>query len=149
MMFLRIGALALLLGACGDHMTAPERWQGLWRNDFEGSEFCPVPARNCPSDPAKGGIWLNVPEGTRPAQGAGGLYAIEFVGRRTREPGLFGHMGMFEHEMIVDRLISIREVEPPPPPPTEEESAAAQRACEANGTCIRMKALEDEARNLN
>ena len=28
-------------------MLKEQRWQGLWRNDFEGSQFCAAPAVKC------------------------------------------------------------------------------------------------------
>jgi hypothetical protein len=40
------------------------------------------------------------------------LYAVEFIGRRTAVKGRYGHMGVFDHELIVDRMISMRQVEP-------------------------------------
>jgi hypothetical protein len=98
----------------------PKRFQGLWRNDFEGSMFCVAPAKQCPYSPENSEerhfTWLEMQfhlpgsEDTPP----GGLYAIDFVGRQSEYPGVYGHMGMSDQEVIVDRLISIKEVEPPP-----------------------------------
>ena len=116
--------------------TPPQRWTGLWRNDFEGSRFCPSPATECNGETRGDEIWLNVPTG-RPAgveEGSGGLYAVDFIGRRTLRPGPFGHLGMSAHEATVERMMSIREIEPPPPPPTEIE--AERRRCEAAANCM-------------
>jgi hypothetical protein len=87
-------------------MTEQRRWRGLWRDEFEGSAFCPDPAEAC-TNVRKGGIWLT----GAPGNANGKLYRVEFVGRRTLYPGPHGHLGMFKHEMIVDRMISIEAVE--------------------------------------
>ena len=60
-------------------------------------------------------IWPTFGPGGQPpvALGSGGLYAIEFVGRRTLQKGHHGHMGMFDHEILVDKLISLRQLETP------------------------------------
>ena len=97
-------------------MLPVQRWRGLWRDDFEGSQFCPNPARNCSFEESGDRIWLSFNDsvrlkGTRPA---GGLYAIEFVGRRTLRRGSYGHMGVFQHEVLVDRLISMKLAEDDP-----------------------------------
>jgi hypothetical protein len=119
-------------------MMPQQRWQGLWRNFFEGSRFCPSRATQCSHESPGEDIWLTFPRGREPVgqDEFGGLYAVEFIGRRTRYPGGFGHMGMSDHEMIVDRLISIRMIEPPMPPMTEAEIEAARRECEAAPNCI-------------
>lgn len=100
----------------------PRRFQGLWRNDFEGTQFCPAPARECSyvsterrKQPL---IWLDfsfrLPD---PAEGPfGGLYSVDFIGRTSAYGGAYGHFGMFDEQVIVDRLISIQELEPPPKP---------------------------------
>jgi hypothetical protein len=119
-------------------MMPQQRWQGLWRNFFEGSRFCPSPATECSHETPGEDIWLTFPRGPTPVgpEEFGGLYAVEFIGRRTRYPDHFGHMGMSDHEMIVDRLISIRMIEPPTPPMTEVEIEAERRECEAAPNCI-------------
>jgi hypothetical protein len=95
--------------------------KGLWRNQFEGSEFCDAAARQCrnpnEANDLKSFTWLEMksPLGGRADTPPGGLYAIDFVGRRSQGDGGFGHFGMAKHEVIVDRLLSIRLVEPPPP----------------------------------
>lgn len=101
-------------------MTPRQTWRGLWRDDFEGSTFCPAPATKCgltDENASEPHIWLeySLPAPKDPkANPFGGLYEVEFIGRRTKYGGNFGHMGVFEHEMLVDRMISIREIEPPP-----------------------------------
>jgi hypothetical protein len=97
---------------------------GLWRNAFEGSQFCAAPARQCPDRPPaqkvdhyRDNVWLQFrafPRGwddTPP----GGLYLVDFIGRSSQYEGIFGHMGMSKYEVIVDRLLSIKLLEAPPP----------------------------------
>ena len=36
---------------------------------------------------------------------------IDFIGRKTRYPGYYGNMGMSGSEIIVDRVISLKEME--------------------------------------
>lgn len=79
-------------------------------------------------------------------QGRGGLYAVEFEGRLTAYRGTYGHFGMYDHEVIVDRLISIRQVEPPPPELTEAELEEEWKRCEAAGMCIRAENIEKSFR---
>ena len=43
----------------------------------------------------------------------GGLYALDFIGRRTAHGGVNGD-GPLAQELIVDRLISIKQIEAPP-----------------------------------
>lgn len=119
-------------------LTQPARWHGLWRNEFESSRFCPAPAENCDFDTPGDRIWLTIKKGLPQydIQGRGGLYEVEFIGRRTLYPGMQGHMGMSKHELIVDRLISMKEIEAPPPQPSKAEVVKDWKECEAAKTCI-------------
>lgn len=114
-------------------MLPQERWRGLWRNDFEGSIFCPAPATTCSYNGENTAVWLT-PNAVTGSIGA--LYSVDFVGRRTAVNGRYGHLGMFAEEVVIDRPISIKMVAPPPPPPTKAELIAYWRRCEAAGTCI-------------
>lgn len=121
---------------------APLRMHGLWRNDFEGSQLCPAPATDCSFNTPGERIWLDYAlplPGTEPKRFTvqpGGLYAVQFVGRQTKYKGSYGHMGVFDHQVIVDRMISIRELEPPPPPESKAEQISYWKDCEASGNCI-------------
>jgi hypothetical protein len=121
--------------------TKPQRMQGLWRNDFEGSLFCEL-GTQCSNRQSDGkrprAVWLEMKArlSGRKDTPPGGLYAIDFIGRRSEYRGMFGHMGMWDGEVIVDRLISIEELEPPPPQPTKAEVIADAKKCEAEGSCI-------------
>src|SRR4051794_35282987 len=67
-------------------LTAAQRWQGLWRNDFEGSRFCAAPAQECVYHTPGDRIWMDYSFGltdTRPREFKvlpGGLYRVDFVG---------------------------------------------------------------------
>jgi hypothetical protein len=95
-------------------MQEARRFRGLWRDDFEGSRFCPAPAQECTFDTAGDRIWLDfsfsVPADQK-RKAFGGLYEIDFIGRRTAVPGRYGHLGMFDAEIIADRMISMKEIE--------------------------------------
>ena len=43
-----------------------------------------------------------------PREGEGAYYEVEFIGRRTAKRGHYGHFGAFDHEIVVDHMISIR-----------------------------------------
>ena len=114
-------------------MLNAQHWRGIWRNDFEGSQFCPAPVATCEYEGTGDRIWQTpgALHGKR-----GGLYAVGFVGRSTMYRGPYGHLGMSDHEIIVDRPISARMIKPPPPPMTKAELIAEWRSCEAAHTCI-------------
>lgn len=124
-------------------MNPPERMQGLWRNDLEGLAFCAAPATECPHgkwEPNQAGVaWLEFasPLGGEKETPSGGLYTIDFVGRRTTFPGHYGEYGFYNQDVIVDRLISIKEVEPPPPGQmTKEHVAAYFKECTGGKICM-------------
>ncbi len=105
-------------------MTEPQIWTGIWRDEFEGSQFCAAPATRCAFDSQAERVWLaqrdkSFKGGQRPYDGS--LYAVEFLGRRTKYPGSYGHLGVSQHEIIVDRMLSIRKLDPDPPAQTEAE----------------------------
>lgn len=107
-------------------MQAPRRHQGVWIDKFEGQSFIPEGTsspewpRTDPKSPRwreqferarLANIWLNTSRITsdeKPRQ-PGKKWLIEFVGRKTLYPGAYGHFGMSGNEIIVDRIISLRE----------------------------------------
>jgi hypothetical protein len=94
-------------------MLPPQRWSGLWNTGWEWSIFCPKPATTCPVTSADRGISLRFAgsEPHREAATAGGtVFQVEFIGRRTKVAGYHGHLDQYAHLMMVDRLISIRQV---------------------------------------
>jgi len=124
-------------------MTKPRRMSGLWRNDFEGQAFCATPARECPPgtwQPNQPGVaWIDF---VSPLPGSedtppGGLYAVDFVGRETAYPGMYGEYGFYNRDVIVDRLISIRMIEPPSPGQmTKEHIEAYRKECIRAPICM-------------
>jgi hypothetical protein len=94
-------------------MTPRQHWSGLWRADLEGSQFCAdapgKPATECVGQTSRPETWFE-PRARYDADGS--LYHVEFIGRRTAQPGRFGSYGTFQHEMIVDRMISILKLPP-------------------------------------
>lgn len=109
--FGEIEAMPSQVDACF-HMLPTQRWKGLWRDDFEGSRFCPAPTKTCSFDSPGEAVWLTFRVNARPPQRrAGGLYEIEFVGRRTLRRGGYGHLGEFQHEVLVDKVISLNTVD--------------------------------------
>jgi hypothetical protein len=97
-------------------MLPPTRWRGLWRRDFEASIFCPAPAKRCSNPYPDNAIQLEFRSGLKLAgidadTPPGGLYALDLIGRRTAQGGMYGPLAQ---ELIVDRMISIKQVEAPP-----------------------------------
>ena len=91
-------------------MDAPKRWKGLWRDASESSQFCAAPAASCPlTIPA---TQLAVDRVTKKSTGA--VYAVDFIGRRTSYQGSYGWLGQYDRVIIVDRMISMKELRPPP-----------------------------------
>lgn len=90
-------------------MTPRQRWTGLWGTDFELSRFCADPAKACGYGEGGDRIWLSMAD---PALKSARipeapLYKIDFEGRRTVKPGVFGHLGRFQYEIFVDKVNSI------------------------------------------
>lgn len=124
-------------------MQEPRPWRGLWRNVFEGSRFCPEPARECGHDTPGERIWLTFSEHL-PQSGFddfGGLYEMEFVGRRTLNRGHHGHFSQYYHALVVDRVTSMREIEAPPAA-TSARGKAWEKECEASPECFTSNELK-------
>jgi len=88
-------------------MLPRQSWRGLWRAQFEGSRFCPEPARTCDHETPGEDIWLN----GGPGRPSGGLYRVVFEGRRTMYNGPYGHLGMSDHEVYVDKAVRFELIE--------------------------------------
>lgn len=98
-------------------MSEPKRWRGLWRRGFELSLFCPEPAPKCTMEEmGKEPVFWFGSSSSWPAElekkaQSGRLFRVEFIGRRTIYRGMHGHMGIFDHEIVVDQMISMQTVE--------------------------------------
>lgn len=83
-------------------MLPRQRFRGIWFNRFEVSVFWPdritIPEREPP-------FWLSVQNSSLADKEGERAYLLEFDGRRTMYPGSYGY-GDYEHEIIVDRVIS-------------------------------------------
>ena len=92
-------------------MLPSQRMRGAWRDGFEWSEFYPN-AKDCSVIRRGNSIWLNPRNSGLKSRyterGYSGCVLVDIIGRRTRFAGPYGHMGMFSHELIVERLITAR-----------------------------------------
>lgn len=93
-------------------MSKPQRWRGLWLDAFETQLFCPAPAQTCELGRREGDIWISFANDSRPAGQAASeqTYVVDFIGRSTVKPGIYGHGGIFSREIVVDKLMSISPV---------------------------------------
>lgn len=107
-------------------MEPARRYRGVWIDAFEGQQFIPEGTkapewpRGSPKSPEwrkeadraiAARIWLDVDRtklGHKWQQGVRTAF-IEFIGRKTKYPGNYGHMGMSGQEIIVDRVISLQD----------------------------------------
>lgn len=89
-------------------MLPRQRFKGVWLNRFEGSAFSPNLVTWPTEEPR---IWLNVERVNLRQQGYDDrAYVLEFEGRQTAYPSSYGPC-CFEHEIIVDRVISATPLE--------------------------------------
>jgi hypothetical protein len=107
-------------------MGEPQRFSGVWIDEFEGQEFIPdgVALPELPQDRRSpefmkkyrelraASIWLDVDRaglgydfnnGTRRVH-------VQFIGRKAVYPWNYGHMGAWRNYIIVDRVISHRKL---------------------------------------
>ena len=95
-------------------MEPAKRWRGLWRASFELSLFCPDLQSKCDDTSSGEKIWLTNQSKAdfRHTDRNGSLYQLDFIGRKTAQRGFHGHLSSFDHEIVVDRLIGIKQIEP-------------------------------------
>ena len=92
-------------------MLPDQNWSGLWNSGWEWTNFCSDPAKECGATSDRGGIWLIFAKGAYSGpELRDGVYHIDFVGRRTKIAGYFGHQAQYDHLMVVDRIISIEHI---------------------------------------
>ncbi|NTS66771.1 hypothetical protein HRV97_16645 [Sphingomonas sp. HHU CXW] len=120
----RDGAIHGLATAKCVKMTRPQRFRGIWADHFKAQAFIsagstPPPWPNGKLPPAEwraqydraraATIWLDVDRDKVPVgwHRAEQRPVIDFIGRKTRYPGHYGHLGMAGHEIVVDRILSL------------------------------------------
>lgn len=92
----------------------PERIEGVWLNEFEGSVLLTqkeYASGQIPDDHAWVEISEQAPQASReyPMQTA---YQVTFIGRRASRAGMYGHLGMSRNLVLVDRMLSIQPISP-------------------------------------
>lgn len=118
----------------------PRRMRGVWLLANETSELLP----DARSSPAVWDImdenqtfleieeWEEIESLPPPIKGveaqSPNAYAIEFIGRRARYPGLYGGGAGARHMVIMDKLLSARAIVPPRPPDWPAIVAEIRRA---------------------
>jgi len=125
----KLGDYYAFVGTDQCYRTLPQqRWRGLWHDAFEDSRFCAAPAKECDYQTPGDRIWLNG-EKVRTKPPGAILFAVDFIGRRTAVKGHYGHMGMSDYEVIVDKVISMQPLEfDPEPTETQIEIEERRRA---------------------
>ncbi|GAM99263.1 hypothetical protein U91I_02909 [alpha proteobacterium U9-1i] len=100
------GLLAVSLAACASTSAAPQRYSGVWDWHFETSSFRTDEGRGPYWLSGEGAVWdqLNAPLQAR-GQGPWGRLRIVVEGELS-EPGRYGHLGAYERELRVTRVIS-------------------------------------------
>jgi hypothetical protein len=98
--------------------SASEKIAGIWIPEFEGSMFFETTVEQPRYvELSENTPWLEIAPSAKlhvlPNTTIQKAYYVEFVGRRSTEPGMFGHMGMSENEVLVDRMLKIKLVHPP------------------------------------
>jgi len=91
----------------------PRRFKGVWQNEFEGSYFVEGAKRASQLDEAKELTWLDVADNMRRELAyRDSIVEIEFVGRKTSMPGDYGHGGLSKHEIVLEKMINYRPLQP-------------------------------------
>ena len=93
-------------------MSEPKRWRGIMALGEEMRKFCEGETTQCDRSQPGEKVWLSfTKEGwEQRADVGGGIYRVEFVGRKTIFPGSFGHLSGYDAEIVVDRLVSIKKL---------------------------------------
>ena len=95
-------------------MMSPQRWKGIWNGGWEWSNFCPAPATTCSVRFERNEMDLGFGGAASPKIAKdGGMFEIEFVGRQSQYAGHYGHLDQYPHMILVDRMISIRQIAGP------------------------------------
>ena len=95
------------------HFGAPRVFSGIYIDEFEGQSF--LEGQQPPGPYRDQSVWISFDEKSdkRAAPLLHGIapthvWQIRFIGRRTDRPGRYGHMGMSNSEVLVDRVLEAR-----------------------------------------
>lgn len=109
-------------------LEPPRTFRGAWLHEFEASLFfegveaMPDGVRTY----TEADTWLDIDADDREDLRRRGFdcarcaFVIEFIGRKSSQEGNYGHMGGADHVILLDRIVSIRQVIPPRRPEPEE-----------------------------
>ncbi len=99
------GLLGLSLAACASTSASPTRFSGTWDWHFETSSFLTDEGRGPYWLSAEGAVWdqINAPLRERGEGPWGRLHLV--VEGELSAPGRYGHMGAYERELRVTRVI--------------------------------------------
>jgi hypothetical protein len=100
-------------------MEPARRWRGLLRRTEDGEQFCPEPAKECSYESSRDRTWFawktaDVAKALGRLPGSG-LYFVDLVGKHTAVKGRYG-WGDYDNEIVVDRLLSLKQLEGPKVP---------------------------------
>ena len=156
-----VDGLRVITGPGVEHcylFDPPERIRGVWMPGLEASEFLPdaasAPKLWTPWDEDRDTTWLQVdwpsiesrlpPPVEVEGEADTAAYLIEFIGRRASYPDRYGHGGLADRLIILDRLISARAI---PPPSYPGRQAAREIMLRKFRQDRRREAAEAEARS--
>lgn len=112
-----IGLASLALAACASSAPAgPQRFSGTWDWHFETSAFATDDGQGPYWLHAEGAAWdaLNAPLRRSGGGPWGRVHAV--VEGELSAPGRYGHLGAYERELRVTRVIEARLIEADAPP---------------------------------
>lgn len=98
--------------------SKPTHMRGVWISEFEGSMFYDGATHSPTIQRYDSNMtWLEMrdPRYSQVMDKDGGqrTFSIDFIGRKSLYPALYGHMGMSRSMVIVDRMLSMQEVPGP------------------------------------
>jgi hypothetical protein len=110
------GLLGLALAACASAPSGPQRYSGTWEWHFETSAFTTDDGQGPWWLHAEGSTWdqINAPL-TRSGGGPWGRVHLVVEGELSA-PGRYGHMGAYERELRVTRVIEATLISASDPP---------------------------------
>ncbi|WP_156442938.1 MULTISPECIES: hypothetical protein [unclassified Sphingomonas] len=112
-----------VLGSIGTRLCheldAPKRFRGIFFDEFEGQLFIEGSPPGPPYREPQERVWpsfdgaTTFDKGTKntlidDGSGSTRVFEIEFIGRKTSRKGRYGHFGMSQHEVVIDRVVRLR-----------------------------------------